>query len=113
MAFAPSHLRQLGEVVTYEPPSVQDIFGLQVNRDLPISNGILSEEIRKVGVDPQDERVQLIAVAALLDKPIILVDNPPVGAMPYLHLLAAKGKIVLLTSNDGEVLAQSDKTVDI
>lgn len=113
MAYAPARLVRLGEVKFYEPPTVQDIFGLQVNRELPISNGILGEEIRKIGVDPSDERVQLIAVASLLNKPVLLIDNPPVGAMGYLRQLAVKGRVVLLTSNEREVLAASDKVVEV
>ena len=113
MAYAPSKLRKLGEVVNYEPPSVQDIFSLKVNRSLPISNGILAEEMKKVGGDSNNDQIQLIAVAALLEKPIMLIENPPVESMPYLRQLAAKDKIVLLTSNDGEVLSLSHKTVNI
>ncbi len=113
MAYAPAFLQTEGEIVTYEPPSVQDIFGLKANRDLPISNGILGEEIRKIGIEGHHEQVQLIAVAALLEKPIVLIDNPPAAAMPYIRQLAAKGRIVLITSNDPAVKAASDKIEEI
>lgn len=113
MAYAPSRLRQVGEVISYDPPSVQDVFNLKANLALPISNGILAEEMRRIGGDADDERVQLIAVAALLEKPFLLIDNPPSFSMPYLLQLAAKGKTVILTSNDDAVLASSHKTVEI
>ncbi len=113
MAYAPAELRRQGEVVVYDPPSVQDVFGLRANRDLPISNGILSEEIRRVGCEGDSEQVQRIAVASLLEKPILLIENPPAGAMPYLHQVASKGRIVLLTSNDPQVLSASDRIEEI
>ncbi len=113
IAYAPKGLRKLGEVITYDPPSVQDIFNLKVNQDLPISNGILSEEIRKVGVDPDNEQGQLIAVASLLEKPIMLVDNPPLESMNYFLQLASKGRIVVLASNNPGVLSASNKIVEL
>lgn len=113
IAYAPSRLCKLGEVVSYEPPSVQDVFSLKANRELPISNGILGEEMRRVGADSSDPRVQLLAVAVLLDKPILLVDNPPAQAGGYLKNLAATGKLVLLTSVEQELLALSDNVVEI
>ncbi len=113
MAYAPAELKSEGGIVSYEPPTVQDVFGLRANRDLPISNGILGEEIRKIGIDIDHQQAQLIAVAALLEKPVLLIDNPPAGAMPYLHQLAAKGRIVILASNDQQVLAASDRIEEI
>jgi ABC-type branched-subunit amino acid transport system ATPase component len=113
IAYAPSRLCKLGEVVSYEPPSVQDVFSLKTNRELPISNGILGEEMRRVGADISDPRVQLLAVAVLLNKPILLVDNPPVLAGGYLKNLSATGKLVLITSVERELLALSDNILEI
>ena len=113
MAYAPARLCRLGEVTTYEPPSVQDVFSLKANRELPISNGILGEEMRRVGGDQTDMRVQLIAVAALLNKSILMVDNPPVQADAYLKEWARQGRIVVAASNDEEMLKMADVIVEL
>lgn len=113
MAYAPAKLCTLGEVTTYEPPSVQDVFGLKANRELPISNGILGEEMRRVGGDLTDSRVQLIAVAALLNKPVLIVDNPPVQAAGYLKDWARQGRIVVAASDDEAVLRMADVVVEL
>ena len=113
MAYAPDRLCELGEVTTYEPPSVQDVFSLKANRELPISNGILGEEMRRVGGSQTDSRVQLIAVAVLLNKPILSVNDPPVQAAAYLKEWARQGKIVVAASNDGEVLKMADVIVEL
>lgn len=113
MAYAPARLSTQGEVTVYEPPSVQDVFSLKANRDLPISNGILGEEMRRVGGDQTDMRVQLIAVAALLNKPILMVDDPPTHAVDYLIKWARQGRIVVAASNNEELLKQADVIVEL
>lgn len=113
MAFVPDKLVAEGSIVVYEPPSVQDVFSLKANRNIPISNGILSEEIRKVSLDSSDDRVQLLAVAALLDKPLLIVDNPPVEAADYLRKQAQKGKTVLIASKMKEIHAISNSVVEL
>jgi hypothetical protein len=112
MAFAPAKLPILGEVKTYEPPSVQGLFSLRANRTRPISNGILGEEMRRVGI-ADEAQAQLIAVAVLLGKPILLVDYPPVDALAYLLQLARQGRIVVVTSDEAAFHSGSDLVVDI
>jgi hypothetical protein len=113
MAYSPAQLSAVGHVKVYESPSVQYVFNLKANQSLPISNGILSEEMHRVGVDLADERVQWLAVAALLDKPVMLVSQPPSGAMPYLRQQAMKGKSVIIASNDADVLRMADNVIEI
>ena len=113
MAYAPERLTTLGEVTKYEPPTVQDVFSLKANRDIPISNGILGEEMRRTGADVSDERVQLLAVAVLLDKKILLVDNPPKETSGYLKNLAKQGKVVVVTSDEDEIISAADQVVEI
>ncbi|MBR1934105.1 MAG: hypothetical protein IJ841_10540 [Prevotella sp.] len=113
MAYAPSRLKAGGEVKTYEPPSVQDVFNLKANRERPISNGILSEEMRRVGASVGKEQAQLLAVAGLLGKPILLADNPPVEALAYLQRLLQQGTIVIATSKDGRLLAEASQVVEV
>lgn len=113
MAYAPERLTTLGEVTKYEPPTVQDVFSLKANRDIPISNGILGEEMRRTSADVSDGRVQLLAVAVLLDKKILLVDNPPKETSGYLKNLAKQGKVVVVTSDEDEIISAADQVVEI
>jgi ABC-type Mn2+/Zn2+ transport system ATPase subunit len=113
IAYAPASLEQIGEVTPYEPPSVQDVFSLKANRNLSISNGILSEEIRKVNVNAEDSRVRLLAVAVLLGRPILVVDNPPAGSGEYLKRQAHKNRIVIVASDEPSILEFSDHIVEI
>jgi ABC-type branched-subunit amino acid transport system ATPase component len=113
MAFAPMRLDKTGVVKVYEPPTVQDVFNLAVNSNLPISNGILAEEMRRVSSDSTDPRVQLLAVAALLNKPILLVDDVLPSAMHYLRGKVSEGKVVIVTSMDEEVMQAADVVVEI
>ena len=113
MAFAPASLMPAGQVKHYEPPTVQDVFSLRANRDLPISNGILAEETRRIAAGSEDPRAQLLAVAALLHKPILLVDDVLPAAMGYLRQKAADGATVVVASAVAEVLAAADVVVEL
>lgn len=113
MAYAPAQLGVASEVYRYEPPSVQDVFQLKANRRLPISNGLLGEEMRRIDAQGDRDRVQLIAVATLLEKPIMLIDSPIPTAASYLQQQARKGKVVLVASGDREILAASDNIVEL
>ena len=113
MALAPSQLRNEGEISVYEPPTIQDVFSLKANRSQPISNGILGEEVRRIGADPTSQQTQLLAVAVLLNKPILLVDHPQPEAMDYLHHQAQQGKLVIVVSDHPDVLAASDTIVEL
>lgn len=113
MAYAPASLMSEGEVEVYKAPSVQDVFNLEANRDCPISNGILSEEMRRVGSDADDVRTQLIAVSALLNHPILLIDNPPAAAALYLAQQARQGKMVIVCSQEPKVLEVADQIVEL
>ena len=101
IAYAPQSLLPVGEVDVLPPPSVQDIFHLKANRERPISNGILTEEMRRIAGEhaADDPRTRLLAVAVLLNKPILLVDSPSVEALPYLLEQAAKGKAVIAATD--------------
>lgn len=111
MAFAPQALLPEGRVQVYEPPTVQDVFALKSNRHLPISNGILAEEVRRTGIaGPQ---AQLLAVAVLLSKPILLIENPVPESLPYIRQQASAGKIVVVASDRHEVLGASDQVVEM
>lgn len=97
MAFVPSALPSVGQVTVYESPTVQQLFALKANRQLPISNGLLKEEMLRTGTVGQ--QAQLIAVGALLKRPILLVDDPPAAAAGYLLAQAQKGLAVIVASS--------------
>lgn len=112
MAYVPACLEDEGEVVVYEAPSVQDVFSLKANRNLPISNGILAEEHRRTGDD--GSQGQLLAVAVLLKKPILLVDSPSVASVDYLlHQAYSEGRTVIVASDDSAILEKADNVVEI
>lgn len=111
MGYVPDGLRKEGEVVTYEPPTVQDVFQLRANRHLPISNGMLAEEMRRTGL-PADE-ARWLAVAVLLERPILLVDHPSAGAANYLHYQARRGRTVIVATDETSVYGSADKVIEI
>jgi hypothetical protein len=69
--------------------------------------------MRRTGGDINDPRVELLAVAVLLKKDILLVDNPPSATISYLRNIARQGKIVVVTSSDDAVCNASDHVVEI
>lgn len=112
MAFVPARLEAQGEVVVYEPPTVQEVFSLKANRHVPISNGILSEEVKRTGIG--GDYAQWLAVAVLLDKPILLVESPPAGALNYLeHQAAAAGRMVIVATDDEMIVGRADAVIEI
>ncbi len=114
VAFAPSSLHQEGEIVAYDPPTMQELFSLGANRDRQVSSEHLDDETIRFGAENSDDRqTQLIAAASLLGNPVLLIANPPAAAMPSLRETAASGRIVLLTTHDPQVLAAVDKIVEI
>ena len=112
MAYVPAALKADGEVVVYEPPTVQDVFGLKANREAPISNGLLAEEMKRTGA-LSDEKARLLAVAVLRQRPILLVEEPDGTSADYLYRLATDGRMVIVTSTDRLILSKADEVVEI
>jgi len=111
MGFVPHELKDEGEVRHYEAPSVQDVFRLRANRHLPISNGILAEEMRRTGVT--DDQARWLAVAVLLDRQILLVDSPVAGTADYLLRQARSGRTVIAATDDESLLRHADEVVTL
>lgn len=111
MAYAPERLVAEGEVYTYAPPTVQELFMLRANRSLPISNGILTQEMRNTGC-PGDSG-QWLAVAVLLNKPILLCDMPPAEAADYLRRQAGGGRTVIVSTDTRRLLEAADNVVEV
>lgn len=110
MAYAPERLVTEGEVRRYAPPTVQQLFMLRANRSLPISNGILTQEMRNTGCE--GDTGQWLAVAVLLNKPILLCDNPPTAAAAYLRRLADGGRTVIVSTDERAILNVADNIVN-
>jgi len=111
MAYVPSVLAADGEVTVYEPPTVQDVFNLKANRDVPISNGILAEEMKRTGAS--SEKARLLAVAVLRKCPVLLVDSPEAASTDYLRRLADEGHIVGVASDELTILGMADEIVEM
>lgn len=111
MSFAPSSLDPVGQIEVYEAPEVQDVFALKANRELSISNGLLSEEMKRTGTT--GVRARLLAVAVLLKRPILLVDHPDASSADYLRQQAQQGRIVIVLSDDQTVIWASDNVVEL
>jgi len=111
MAYVPSELVPDGEVTVYEPPTVQDVFEWKDNRDAAISNGLLDEEMKRT-MAPY-AKAQLLAVAVLRQRPILLVDQPHPLSADYLHHIAQEGRIVIVSSQDEDILRVSDEVIEI
>ncbi len=111
MGYVPDRLQTEGEVVSYEPPTVQDVFRLRANRHLPISNGILAEEMRRTSADADEAR--RLAVAVLLGRPILLVDHPSAAVLPYLKDQARSGRTVIVATDAAPIINAADLVVEI
>jgi ABC-type thiamine transport system ATPase subunit len=88
------------------------VFALKENSDIMVTNGALNREIKHVG-DVDEEQARWLAVAVLRDKPILLVDNPSVGAAGYLKMQAQKGRVVIVTTQEEDFRLLADKVVEI
>jgi ABC-type thiamine transport system ATPase subunit len=91
---------------------VQDVFALKDNREAAISNGLLAEEMKRTGaLSPM--KAQLLAVAVLRQRPILLVDEPEPASAGYLQRLAADGRTVVVASSDDTIMNMADMIVEL
>jgi len=106
MAYAPARLAPEGEIRVFEPPTVQDVFSLKANREVPISNGILNEEVRRAG------GAELVAVAALLGRPVLLIEEPPESAVDYLVAQAHNNRVVVVATASDAIIGRAQQIVN-
>jgi len=111
MAWVPKRLETVGHFPPYEAPTVQQVFLLKNNRSADISNGILTEEMRRTGC--QGMSAQLLAVGALLHRPILLCDDPPFVSAAYLRSLARQGSLVVVASTSQTLRTEADLTIEL
>ena len=109
MAFVPARLDAVGQVVVYESPTVQDVFALKANREQPITNGILAEEVKRTGTTGQ--KAQLLAVGVLLHRSILLVESPDAASMSYLRQQAENGCTIIVSSADDAIASAADQLI--
>lgn len=110
---------------------VEAIFRLKVNKNLKVTRERMSEEFSRLGLTEilfekrlsdlsggQRQRV-MIAIAALLDKKIVLIDEPtsaldPVSTQKVIsYIKQMKGKTVLAVSHDRRFVESFDRSIKI
>lgn len=111
IAFAPACLDTVGEIVPYEPPTTADVLALRSNRRLSIAEADIIGEEHRTGATGQKAR--LLAVAVLRQTPVLLVDSPSAASAAYLHDLAAKGRTLIVATDDETIIAQADNVVEL
>ena len=114
MAFVPSSLEDVGQITVYDAPTPDDVFALKANRHQSPQNidaEALQREIQLTGATGLKAR--LLAVAVLLNRPILLIDRPVASSIPYLRRQATAGRTVIMASNDSAVVSQCDNTIEI
>jgi hypothetical protein len=113
IGYSPKRLEEAGNVRKFQPPSVQHVFLLKANREQRISNGILGEEMRRISTTDDYNNIRLLAVAVLLNRPILLVDSPIPDAAAYLRTQARKGKVVVVATDNQTILSACDNIVEL
>ena len=112
IAFVPASLETVGEIVTYEPPTVNDMLSLRSNSRLKVSAAALRQETERTGAAGQ--KGELLAAAVLRRKPVLVVDSPSVSSAGYLQRLAKQeGMTVIAATGDAEVLGCADSIVEL
>lgn len=112
IAFAPASLQTVGDLVPYEPPTVQDILSLHANKSLGVTEDDIMEECRNIG--DMEQKGLLLAVAVLRRKPVLLVDSPLASSASYLQQQARKeGRNVIVATDDDSIIGLADNVVEL
>ena len=114
MAYVPARLTSVGETTVYAAPKAGDVFRLHANRHSLYSVERIEQEKKLIAPDGAgDERIELLAVAALMQRPILLVDNPPALCADYLVSQAESGKVVVVGTDDDALLRVAHQIVEL
>lgn len=65
------------------------------------------------GLTAWEPRVVELPVVTILDKPIVLADDPPITMLGQLRTLANEGRTVVVATRREEFLNMSDKTITL
>ena len=114
MAYVPDGLPAHGEVTVYEPPTARDVFRLKVNRQQHYSTELLSKELHAMASQEQwNDHLRLLGTAVLMQRHILLVDNPPATAADYLCRHAKAGCVVIVSSDDETIVSAADNVIEV
>ena len=112
IAFAPASLETVGQLVAYEPPTIQDVLSLRSNHNLGITEADVEEECQRIGTN--DQKALLLAVAVLRRKPVLLVDSPLATSGSYILQQAhQEGRTVILATGDTTFIGLADNVVEL
>ncbi len=112
IAFAPASLQTVGDLVPYEPPTLQDILSLHANKPLGITEDDIKKECRSIGDTGQ--KGLLLAVAVLRRKPVLLVDSPLAASAIYLQQQARQdGRTVIVATDDDSIISLADNVLEL
>ncbi len=118
MAFVPHSLDDMGSITVYKAPTAAEVLGLRANHgclaDIHADRTTLADALQQeqalTGLTGQQS--QLLALAVLLHRPILLVDRPAPSALPYLHRQAEAGSIVIVATTDETIIGEADTVVE-
>lgn len=65
------------------------------------------------GLPAWEPRALEMPVVTILEKPIVLADNPPTAMLSQLRTLANEGRTVVVTSREETFINMSDKTITL
>ena len=71
----------------------------------------MTEEMKRTGAP--HEKAQLLAMAVLRQRPILLVENPAPESADYLKRLAREGRTIVVTSDEKAILDMADVIIEI
>ena len=110
LAFAPSSLETVGQIVAYEPPTLHDVLSLRCNRHLAEAD--IDGECRRTGATGQ--KALLLALAAMRKTAVLVVDSPSGESAHYLHQVAVHdGRTVITATDDARVIGRADNIVEL
>lgn len=112
MAYVPASLDTIGEIVVYEPPTVNDMLQLRSNRRMKLGMADVEEEMKRTGTTGQ--KAELLAAAVLRRKPVLVVDSPAPESADYLHRLAEEnGLTVIVATDEAAIIGCADSIAEL
>lgn len=112
IAFVPAALDTVGHIVAYEPPTTADVLALRSNRRMNITPQLVDDEKRLT--EATGTKAELLALAVLRRKPVLVVDSPQATSASYLKRLATeKGLTVIVATAEEAVRDCADTVVEL
>jgi ABC-type sugar transport system ATPase subunit len=136
MAFVPRELATVGTIVTYEPPTVEEMLALRCNRQSSprypfrppfpplfrratepppsphLQHASLSALAERTGAT--GDKARLLAAAVMRQRPVLLVDSPSGESAIFLHQQATQqGTTVIAATDNAQILKLADNIVKL